>query len=510
MRILRFAISLVTVALMQSGAALAANKPTIDRDTVVVALDKEVRNLDAQVTSTGDSIMFGLQLYDTLYGFDMKGNLVPRMATDVKIGDGGRTYTFTLRPGVKFHNGATMTAADVKYSIERIIDPVVKSTRRVYFAPIIESVETSGDRTVTMKLKEPDGAFLNKVAGFLYIVPKAYCESLPTPEDFAKAPIGTGPWKLRNHQIGQLLELERFDDFWGEKPGAKRLVMKMITEPTTRVNALLTGEVDIAMVLPYKDVARLKTESDLEITSNPNGGPLYIRLYSDDPSLPTYKREVRQALQYAIDSKSIIKNIFAGIGEPMATFISRSYPYGFDPELKPYPYDPKKARELLAKAGYPKGFDFKIYSGSDQPKEATEAVVAYWGQIGVRTQIIALDYAAWSRLNNTHKNSPAAGVQQFSNAIYDPIHPVGGSFAKEGTWSNYYNPEVEALLTQLSSTTGADARGAAFRKIGRILHDDAATILITELNNVYGKKRDLRWAPQPGIALFNFRTIGWK
>jgi len=495
--------------LLHCGIALAANKPAIDRDTVVVALDKEVRNLDAQVTSTGDSMLYALQLYDTLYGFDAKGNLVPRMATDVKIGDSGRTYTFTLRPGVKFHNGAIMTSADVKYSLERIIDPAVKSTRRVYFAPVVESVEAPGKDTVTIKLKQPDGAFLNKIAGFLYIVPKAYTESLPTPEDFAKAPVGTGPWKLKTYTIGQVLELERFDDYWGVKPGAKRLVMKMIVEPATRVNALLTGEVDIAMVLPYQDVARLRKLPDIDVISNPNGGPLYVRLYSTDPALPTSKREVRQALQYAINSKAIIDNIFAGIGAPMASYISRSYPYGSDPDLKPYPYDPKKARELLAKAGYPNGFNFKLYAGSDQPKEASEALVAFWSQIGVKTELVRLDYAAWSRLNNTHNNSPAA-IAQFSNAIYDPVHPVAGSFAKDGTWSDYYNPEVEALLTQANSTIGAEARGELFRKIGKLLHDDAATLLVTELYNVYGKKKDLMWAPQDGIALFNFRTVGWK
>ncbi len=506
MRLLRNALLLVLFPL---SAALAADKPAVDKDTIVVAIDKEVRSLDAQVTSTGDSMLYGLSMFDTLYGFDTKGNLVPRMATDVKISDGGKTYTFTLRPNVKFHNGATVTPADVKYSMERIIEPSTKSTRRVYFAPVVESVEASGKDTVVMKLKEPDGAFLNKVAGFLYIVPKAYTEALPTPEDFSKAPIGTGPWKLKAHNIGRTLELERFDDFWGEKPKVKNLVLKMIIEPATRVNALVTGEVDVAMVLPYQDVARLRKVPDLDVIPNPNGGPLYVRLYSNDPSIPTYKREVRQALQYAIDTNAIIKNIFAGIGAPMGSYISASYPYGSDPKLKPYPYDPKKAKELLAKAGYPNGFNFKIYAGSDQPKEASEALVAYWSQIGVKTELVRMDYAAWSRLNNTHKNSPAA-IAQFSNAIYDPVHPVAGSFAKEGTWSDYYNPEVEALLTQANSTIGAEARGELFRKIGRILHDDAATLLITELYNVYGKKKSVAWAPQEGIALFNFRTVGWK
>jgi peptide/nickel transport system substrate-binding protein len=214
-------------------------------------------------------------------------------------------------------------------------------------------------------------------------------------------------------------------------------------------------------------------------------------------------------LQYAIDTKSIIANIFRGIGKPMATYISQFYPYGSDPDLAPYPYDPKKAKQLLAKAGYPNGFDFKIFSGSDQPKEASEAIAAYWSQIGVRTEIVRLEYAAWSRLNNTHQTKPST-ISQFSNAIYDPIHPVAGSFAKNGTWSDYYNPQVEALLTELDSTRGAANRDRLFKKVGRLLHDDVSTILISELYNVYAKKKGVSWAPQEGIALYNFREIGWK
>jgi peptide/nickel transport system substrate-binding protein len=503
------AIAVALALLASTWAAQAEDKPAVDKDTIVVALDKEVRNLDAQVTTTGDSIMFGLQLYDTLYGFDRKGNLVPRMASDLKVSDDGLTYTFTLRPDLKFHDGSRVTAADIKYSIERVIEPATKSTRRVYFAPVVKSVEAKDDLTVVIHLNGPDGAFLNKLAGFMYIIPKAYAEKLGTPEAFSRAPIGSGPWKLKDHKLGQVLELERFDDFWGPKPGVKHLVMKMISEASSRLSALQAGEVDIAMVVPYADVGRLKTMPDLDVISNPNGGPLAIRLFPTDTTLPTHKLEVRQALQYAIDTKSIIANIFHGIGMPMASYISRFYPYGNDPNLKVYPYDPKKAKELLAKAGYPRGFNFKLLSGSDQPKEVSEAVAAYWAQIGVRTEISRLEYAAWSRLNNTHQSKPST-IYQFSNAIYDPIHPVAGSFAKNGTWSDYDNPKVEALLTELDTTRSAADRDRLFKKVGQLLHDDVATILITELYNVYAKKKGVDWSPQEGIALYNFREIGWK
>jgi peptide/nickel transport system substrate-binding protein len=385
----------------------------------------------------------------------------------------------------------------------------VKSTRRPFFAPVIKSIVTPDRHTAVFHLTQPDGAFLNKIAGFLFIVPKRYIQSLPSSEAFAANPIGSGPYKVRHHQVGQSLELERFDDFYGEKPGVKRLIMKMIPEGSTRVNALLKGEVDLVVQAPLNQKSRLESEPGLKVVVNPVSAPMHVRLYSNDPSLPIAKREVRMALNYALDSNAIIRSVYHGVGQPMGTFISAYYPYGADPAIKPFAYDPKKARELLRQAGDPNGFETKLYSANDHPKELAEAIAAYWGQVGVKTEIIRIDYAAWSRLNNTHKSGPMT-ITQFTNAIYDPIHPVAGSFSKNGTWSDYYNPEVEALITQLDSTVGAEKRGDAFRRIGKLLHEDAAAVFITELFYVFASKNDLRWTVQEGSGFLNFRDVRWR
>jgi peptide/nickel transport system substrate-binding protein len=235
---------------------------------------------------------------------------------------------------------------------------------------------------------------------------------------------------------------------------------------------------------------------------------MHVRLYSNDPSLPISKREVRLALNHALDSRAIIKSVYHGVGEPMGTFISAYYPYGADSSIKPFQYDPKLARELLRKAGYPNGFETKLYSANDHPKELAEAIAAYWGQVGVKTEILRIDYAAWSRLNNTHKSGPMT-ITQFTNAIYDPIHPIAGSFSKNGTWSDYFNPEVEELISKLTSTVGAEKRGELFRQIGKLLHDDAAAVFITELFYVFTHKEGLRWTLQEGSGFLNFREVSW-
>jgi len=498
-----------TVLCVARPAFAAPNAPAVDDKTVVIAIEKDIQNLDALVTASGDSMRYGWLIYDTLYGFDETGNLTPHMATGYTLSPDGLTYTFELRADVLFHDGSKMTSEDVKYTIERVLDPKVRSTRRPYFAPVVDTVETPDPTTVVIHLKQPDGAFLNKIAGFLFIVPKAYVSSLPTSEAFAAAPIGTGPFKFKRYSVGQALELDRFDGYWGKKPSLEHIVMKVITEPSTRVNALLTGEVDVVVQLPPEERDRVAKEPNLDVFTTPVDAPMFVRLYTNDPSSPLSKLPVRQALNYALDKDAIVRSVYSGVGEPMGSFISHHFPYGADPNVKPYPYDPAKAKALLKEAGYPNGFSIKLNDGNDHAKELAEAIAAYWGQVGVKTDIQRIDYAAWSRLNNTHKSGPMT-LTQFTNAIYDPIHGVGGTFSKDGSWSDYFNPEVQALIESLDSTSGAEQRGAKFRRIDRLLHDDAASVWITELFYVYAKKKAFDWKPQLGSGFIRMTDAHWQ
>jgi len=502
------AIGIAGAAWAGSAAALGG-KPAIDRDTIVFGIGKEIGNLDGQVAATGDSQRYGFQLYDTLYAFDLKGNLQPSVATSVKIGDDGRAYTFTLRKDVRFHNGTVLKAKDVKYSLERILDPATKSTRRPYFVNLVDGVDAPNDTTVTMRLKRADGAFLNKIAGYLLLVPKDYTESLPNPEAFARAPIGSGPFRFVAQKIGQSVEFARFDDYWGPKPGIKKLVFKLIPDPASRVNAILASEADIVDYIPTADVERLKANAGLIVKPVPVGSPLAVRLYSNVPGTPLANRKVRLALNYALDTPSIIKNVLHGIGAPLASYISSVYPYGADPALKPYPYDRALAKKMLAEGGYPNGFDTELLCPSDIPKDLCEVISAYWSTIGVRASVKVMDYTAWSRLNNTHKGGPMS-MMQFSNAIYDPIHPIQGAASKDGTWSDYSNPEVEKLIAEGDAESDRAKRDQIFKKIGHVLHDDAHAVLLTELYYTFAQDAKVEWTPQFGSGYYNLRNVRWK
>jgi len=241
----------------------------------------------------------------------------------------------------------------------------------------------------------------------------------------------------------------------------------------------------------------------------PVGSPLAVRLYSNVPGTPLANRKVRIALNYALDTPSIIKNVLHGIGAPLASYISSVYPYGADPALKPYPYDRALAKKLLAEGGYPNGFDTELLCPSDIPKDLCEVISAYWSTIGVRASVKVMDYTAWSRLNNTHKGGPMS-MMQFSNAIYDPIHPIQGAASKDGTWSDYSNPEVEKLIAEGDAESDRAKRDQIFKKIGHVLHDDAHAVLLTELYYTFAQDAKVEWTPQFGSGYYNLRNVRWK
>lgn len=496
----------VALGVASTGQVVAQS---VDKQTVVAGVQRQISILDPQVGSSGDTQYYAWHMFDTLYGFDSKGNLIPRSATGFEMSPDGLTYTFKLRSDVTFHNGDKFTSEDVKFSMERILDPATKSVKRPFFEPVIKSVETPDATTVVFHLKKPYGAFINELAGSLPLLPKAYTAALPSVEAFSQKPVGSGPYKFKEFRVGQNLTLERFDGFYGEKPTIGTVVLKIITDPFTRLNALKAGEVDVITDVPLNEVANLKSDAKFEVVTVPVNSPMYVRLYTRDENSPLAKRDVRLALNYALDREAIIKGVYHGVGKPMSSFISQFFPYGSDPNLPKYPYDPKKAKELLKQAGYPNGFSTSIYSANSYPSELAVTLAAFWSQIGVQVKINQIDFAAWMRLNNTQQSGPMS-VSAFGNAIYDPMNAVVGAFSASGTWSSYTNPEVEKIIGPLFEATGADNRGKLFRQVERILHEDAAGVFILDQFVAYGSRQGLSWTATTGSGFLNFADASWK
>jgi len=484
-------------------------KPAVDKQTVVAAITALPANLDPLIPPSIESAKYAWNAFDSLYGFDRQGNLEPRLATGYDIGGDGLVWTFKLRKGVKFHNGDDLTAEDVKFSMDRVLQPETKSTRRPFFAPVVESTTVKDAHTVVFRLKKKDGAFLNKLAGYLYVVPHKLVQSLPNADAFAQAPVGTGPWKVVRNQVGRELVFERFDGFWGKKPAVSRLIYKVVPEASSRASALLAGEVDLATEVVPTDLERLQSNKGLAAEVVDGGSPLHIRIYSNDPATPLSKKEVRLAMNYAVDKKALIASVLRGQAVELNSLIPSSYPYGSNPTLKPFEFDVAKAKQLLAQAGYAKGFDTSLTCPSNQPRVICETLAAYWGQVGIRTQIKVIDSVAYNRLNNTHQSGPLV-VMGFGNAIYDPIHVIGGAATKDGTWSDYSNPDVDRLVAQVDGEAERAKRAAIFRQVLQITRDDGQAVLLAEPKLIYVKDPQLDWKPQVAGWSLNFREAAWK
>jgi peptide/nickel transport system substrate-binding protein len=499
----------VGAAILAPAAQAGPGDPAVDRDTVVIGADRSLSSLDVIRTNTPDGNRFQMLVYDSLYGFDPDGNLEPRLATEVISSDDAKTFSYKLREGVKFHDGTAFDSADVKFSLERILNPANKSTRRPMFAGLVETIETPDPQTVTFKLSRPDGVFTNKVAGYLSI----YAADPAVPEtesSYARKPVSLGPYKVKSFpDSNKTLELERFDDYWGPKPAIKNIVFKVITENTSRINAILTGEVDLASAIAGKDKARIEAVDYLEFIKTPLAAPMLLKPYLNDPNHPLYKKEVRQAITTALDRDAIIKHVLHDIGEPMAMPISKYFPYGGGGNLEPYPYDPAKAKALLAEAGYPNGFDLPIWMNNTYPKELGEAVVAYLGEVGIKVELRPIEWQTYIRMVNQGELGPMYfGIN--ANPIYDPIHQVVGHYGKGGTWNTWDNPEVQKLIDEVIPVIDSKKRGELFEQIGKIMYEEQPSIQISELFESYVLKRGLNWKPYKGSTILDFEQAGWK
>ncbi|WP_249780734.1 ABC transporter substrate-binding protein [Bradyrhizobium sp. dw_78] len=479
----------IRVGLILQAVALFLPQPAmsqaVDKDTVVAAFSVESTMMDPSRASAGIDHSWNAQMFEQLLRYDPDYKQVPWLAKSWKLLtiDGKEVLEVELRQGVKFQNGDPLTSADVEFSYNRFSDP--KISRYSHLQANVEKFEVIDDYHFRIHFKEPDGNYLvNNMQ--MYILPKKYMESVGD-EGFLKAPIGTGPWKFVSRTLHQEARFEAFADYWNKdaKPTVKNLVIKIIPEDTTRVAAFKSGAVDWIDNVPPAMVADFKNMPGVKTFTASSGNNLYMDLQTELPNSPFAKLKVRQAAAYAIDMPAIIKGVLFGQGETYAE-VGRGTP-GYNPDLKQYPYDPKKAKQLLAEAGYPNGFDTHCYNlnAPREPnmKEMGEAVFAYLGQVGIRCQIRGLEYGAWVEMRRrpTSGPSPMDGIISASwghGLPGDPSTPWGGhlhSWVEGGGWGSYSyirDEKADAMVEELQRTMDPEKRAELIRNIAHYKHDN--------------------------------------
>src|SRR5215475_5350637 len=412
MRGRRLVPSLLIVLACMVAAAPAEGAPE-GTLTVAVATFGNERWLPHLYVGAEDIVL--KPLWENLLSRDGKGNLVPMLAERWQVLDGGKTWRFHLRKGVRFHGGGgEVTAEDVKFTFNAIVREGSANSMSAEFR-LIKSLEVEDPYTIAIRFDKPNVALGNRVTHGLfgstaYIHSKKYIETVG--EDGAERhPVGTGPWKFVEHVRGDRIVYEAVENHWRATPHFKRLVFLKVPEPATRMAMLRAGSVDVIEV--GGEYAEELKKVGVRTLVMPNVAWVYIILGGQWPTKPTYDakvpwaqpdaeraRKVRLALNLAVDKQAIMKRVLGGLGTVVGSWLAYpTDPWATEALKKPIPYDATKAKQLLAEAGYPNGFEVTMnltaWPGRGFLPDVGEAVATYWEKVGIRVKRRPLDRAVF-------------------------------------------------------------------------------------------------------------------
>jgi peptide/nickel transport system substrate-binding protein len=411
----------------------------------------------------------------------MPGNTTaPSLAESWQVSPDGRVYDFTLRKGVKFHNGDPLTSEDVKFSFDRYKGAQFKALKER-----VAAVETPDALHVRFRLKNPWPDFMTfytAASGAGWIVPKKYVEKVGD-EGFKKAPIGAGPYKFVSFSPGIELVLEAFDGYWRKTPSVKRLVFKVIGDEATRLAALKRGEIDIVYSIRGELAEELQRTPGLTLKPTVIQSPQWVSMLDQwDPKSPWHDRRVRLAANLAIDRKAINDAIALGHSRLTYSIIPSTFDYYWQPPA--YTYDPAQAKKLLAEAGYPNGFDAGEYYLDISYANVQEAVANYFQQVGIKTKLRPVERAShWANYQDKkYKNLAYTASGAFGNAAtrLETFVVSGGAFV----YGSY--PEIDSVFKDQAAEMDRKRRDALLQKIQQIIYEKTMFIPIWELAFING------------------------
>lgn len=477
--------------------------------TVTYAAGADPDNLDPANAESNPSEAVNRMMYENIAKFDPKLKIVPGLATKWEQSKDGFTWTFYLRKGVKFHDGTPFNAEAVKVFFERMIGPE-KPSRAGLYVPFVNSVEIVDDYTVKINLKTPFAFFLNNLAHSAsgIISPTA----LKTyGKDISRRAVGTGPFKFVEWVHGDHLTMVRNDDYWGGKAYLDKIVVKTVKEDSARVMMLQSGDAQLIVRIPSEDIPRLEKDPNIKLDSTETLRVLYIGINCSKK--PFTDVRVRQALNYAVDKEAIVKSLYqgralvsAGIVPPLAT--------GFF-SVKGYPYDPEKAKKLLAEAGYPKGFKAKLWSPQGRyPKdfEMAQAVQQQLKKVGIDCTLDTMEWAVY--LAATRKPPEENESELFllgwapstaeARWILYPLYTTEQWVPQGNNRSFYSNKEFDDLVNKFTRATSKAEMDKYLKAAQELLVKEAASIFILVTKETIGMSKKLHGVINSPLELTYF------
>lgn len=477
----------IFVFLLADGIAAA------ERDRLSVGMPADAKSFDPQMTSDTVSSTYMVQLYEPLFDFSRDKKLVGCLAESWKKLD-AVTYQITLRKGVKFHNGAELTAEDAVFTLHRMTTPKAAAVK-AYGANIDPDGFKIIDRyTFQVKATSPMAAFLsylNHSSG--YIMNKKVVET--EGDNYGRHPIGTGPFKFVEMLKGDHVSFERFDDYWGVKPRFKKLMMRTIPEPASRVIELETGNVDLVYDIPNSDFRRLENEGKVKVYHHPGLALTYMGFNTQTP--PFDDPRVRRAISMAIDREAALKVVYRGLGVVPSGVLLPIHNYF--PEPSAPEYDPDSAQKLLKEAGVPH-LSFTLYTNeSKQRRNYAEIIQSMLADIGVTVQINVLEWGSFlEQLKNG--NLPVFMIGWGSSVNPDPDAYIKTAmhsrFAGSTNRACLKDREVDELLEKGAVTEDGPERAEIYARLCKRIDELNPWCCLAIADTLYGTNKDLKGADE--------------
>jgi len=409
------------------------------------------------------------------------GLITPSLAESWTESKDHLTYTFVLRKGVRFHNGEPVTAEDVKYSWDRYRGASAKLLHDK-----VKEVSVVDPGHIRFVLKEPWPDFITfygtTASGAGWIVPKKYVEKVGE-DGFKAAPVGAGPYKVVSFKPGVELVLEAFDGYWRKPPAVKRLVMRSMPEESTRAAALRAGEVDIAYLLTGPTADSVRKVSGFRLAAPLVSGAFWLELPEQwDPKSPWSDARVRLAASHAIDRPGINQAEMLGFGRLTGNYVPRIFQFAVP--MEPHPYDPAKAKKLLAEAGYPNGLDAGDFNPFPPYDSMGEAVIGNLQAVGIKSRLRTMERATYF---TTWREKKLHGVIKVITAAFGNAATRLEPYAtKNGVYAYGSLPEIDDLYARQARELDPKKREAMVHQIQQIIRDKVTAIPLFEQAFIWG------------------------
>ena len=455
-------------ALAAAGLVAFAAPAEAAKETLILGMSLEPPHLDptAGAAAAIDEVVYS-NVFEGLTRIDENGVVRPALAKSWKISDDGLTYTFALRQGAKFHDGTAFDSADVLFSLKRAKAEDSVNAQKGLFKPV-KAVSAPDAHTVVITLEVPTGHFLFNLGwGDAVIVAKESAAG-------NKAnPVGTGPFRFKRWVKGDRVEIERNAAYWGRQVKLSSATFKFIPDPAAAMAGLMAGDIDAYANFPAPEsISQFKADARFTVAVGSTEGETILTI--NNGHKPFSDVRVRRAIAHAIDRQAIIDGAMFGFGTPIGSHFPPHNPAYVD-LTGMYPYDPEKAKTLLAEAGYPNGFKTVLkLPPPTYARRGGEIIAAQLAKVGIEAELVPVEWAQW--LKQVFRGD------DFDLTIVSHTEPMDiGIYARDTYYFNYKNPAFRAVMDELGRTAGMKKRDALFGKAQRILAEDSVNGFLFQL-----------------------------